>query len=160
MWMMKSWIEDGSRTDSLRTALTTPHHLPAATAAAVAVTNGATALVLGTTDSTTITATQVILQPPTSAPNTTSPVVPFTHGTSDTSKTVGQISVSYTQGSGMILTGATANKVTEAALTAYPGGVVDRIVYLSNGQYEVHNIGVNWPHHILRERRLQSHRRR
>ena len=30
-----------------------------------------------------------------------------------------------------------------------PGGVVDRVVQLSNGEYEVHNIGVNWPHHIF-----------
>ena len=38
---------------------------------------------------------------------------------------------------------------TEAALAAYPGGIVDRVVKLSNGEYEVHNIGVNWPHHIF-----------
>jgi hypothetical protein len=38
---------------------------------------------------------------------------------------------------------------TEAALAAYPGGVVDRVVQLSNGEYEVHYIGVNWPHHIF-----------
>jgi hypothetical protein len=30
-----------------------------------------------------------------------------------------------------------------------PGGVIDRVVRLSNGDYEVHNIGVNWPHHIF-----------
>jgi hypothetical protein len=38
---------------------------------------------------------------------------------------------------------------SEAALAAYPGGIVDRVVKLSNGQYEVHNIGVNWPYHIF-----------
>ena len=42
-----------------------------------------------------------------------------------------------------------ATASTEAALAAYPGGVVDRVVRLSNGEYEVHNIGVNWPHHIF-----------
>ena len=26
---------------------------------------------------------------------------------------------------------------------------VDRVVQLSNGEYEVHYIGVNWPHHIF-----------
>jgi hypothetical protein len=26
---------------------------------------------------------------------------------------------------------------------------VDRVVKLSNGEYEVHYIGVNWPHHIF-----------
>ena len=35
------------------------------------------------------------------------------------------------------------------ALAAYPGGVVDRVVALGNGDYEVHYIGVNWPHHIF-----------
>ena len=35
------------------------------------------------------------------------------------------------------------------AVTAYPGGIVDRVVKLSDGEYEVHNIGVNWPHHIF-----------
>ena len=60
-----------------------------------------------------------------------------------------QIPSSYTQGTGTILSGTTANSATEAALLAYPGGVVDRVVKLSNGEYEVHNIGVNWPHHIF-----------
>jgi len=34
-------------------------------------------------------------------------------------------------------------------LAAYPGGIVDRVVKLNNGEYEVHNIGVNWPHRIF-----------
>jgi hypothetical protein len=118
-------------------------------ASASAVTDGGTALVLGTTDSTTITATQVIVQPPSSGSNASSGVVPFKRGTSSTSKTVGQIPSSYKQGSGTIVSGAAANKATEAALATYPGGVVDRVVQLSNGEYEVHNIGVNWPHHIF-----------
>jgi hypothetical protein len=29
------------------------------------------------------------------------------------------------------------------------GRAVDRVVKLSNGEYEVHYIGVNWPHHIF-----------
>jgi hypothetical protein len=62
---------------------------------------------------------------------------------------VGQIPSSYSQGSGTIVSGTTANKATEAALAAYRGGVVDRVVQLSNGEYEVHSIGVNWPHHIF-----------
>ena len=55
----------------------------------------------------------------------------------------------YTQGSGTLASGTTAAKATEAALAAYPGGIVDRVVELGNGDYEVHNIGVNWPHHIF-----------
>jgi hypothetical protein len=76
-------------------------------------------------------------------------VVPFQRGAPTGSKQVGQVPASYSQGSGTIVSGATANKATEAALAAYPGGIVDRVVKLSNGQYEVHNIGVNWPHHIF-----------
>jgi hypothetical protein len=114
-----------------------------------AVTNGETALVLGTTDSTAITATQVIVQPPNSVSKTSSEVIPFKQGSPSASKQVGQIPASYKQGSGTIVSGTTANNATKAALTAYAGGVVDRVVKLSNGEYEVHNIGVNWPHHVF-----------
>jgi hypothetical protein len=76
-------------------------------------------------------------------------VVPFQRGAPSTSKQVGQIPANYTQGSGTIVSGTTANKATEAALAAYPGGIVDRVVQLSNGEYEVHYIGVNWPHHVF-----------
>jgi hypothetical protein len=76
-------------------------------------------------------------------------VVPFQRGAQSISKQVGQIPANYSQGSGTIVSGAAANKATEAALAVYPGGVVDRVVQLSNGEYEVHNIGVNWPHHIF-----------
>jgi hypothetical protein len=34
-------------------------------------------------------------------------------------------------------------------VAAYPGGIVDRVVQLSGGEYEVDNIGVNWPHHVF-----------
>jgi len=40
-------------------------------------------------------------------------------------------------GSGTIVGGTTATKATEAAQTACPGGVVDRVAKLSNGEYEV-----------------------
>jgi hypothetical protein len=42
-----------------------------------------------------------------------------------------------------------AGKATEAALAAYPGGIVDRVVKLSNDEYEAHYLGVNWPHHVF-----------
>ena len=76
-------------------------------------------------------------------------MVPFQQGAPATSKTVGQIPADYTQGSGTLASGTTADKATEAALAGYPGGVVDRVVELSNGEYEVHYIGVNWPHHVF-----------
>ncbi|HEX3899971.1 MAG TPA: hypothetical protein VHW74_12420 [Mycobacteriales bacterium] len=116
-----------------------------------AVTAGESVLVLGTTSGTTITATQVISQATDdgSAPSSAAGVVPFQQGAPTTSKQAGTIPADYTEGSGTIVSGTPANKATEAALAAYPGGVVDRVVKLSNGEYEVHNIGVNWPHHVF-----------
>ena len=118
---------------------------------ASAVKKGASVLVLGTTSGTTITATKVLVQPGDSAsvPSSASEVLPFKRGTQSPSKEVGQIPASYTEGSGKIVSGTSATRATEAALAAYPGGVVDRVVKLSDGDYEVHNIGVNWPHHIF-----------
>ncbi len=118
-------------------------------ASASVVTTGQPVLVLGTADSTTITATEVIAHPPASPSSTASQVIAFQEGTSGSTKTVGQIPADYTQGQGAIATGTVADKATEASLTAYPGGVVDRVVELTNGDYEVHNIGVNWPHHVF-----------
>ena len=104
---------------------------------------------LGTVDSTTISAAQVILQPPAGTAKTASSVVPFTRGAAGTTKSAGQIPADYQQGSGTIVGGTTASKATQAALASYPGGIVDRVVRLGNGEYEVHNIGVAWPHHIF-----------
>jgi hypothetical protein len=120
----------------------------ASTLSAGAITTGTDVLVLGTTNGTTITAARVIVQPA-GAGGSGAGVIPFQPGAPTTSKQVGQIPANYSQGSGTIVSGTTAYKATEAALAAYPGGVVDRVVQLSNGQYEVHNIGVNWPHHIF-----------
>jgi hypothetical protein len=119
---------------------------------ASAVSTGQTVLVLGTTSGTTITATQIIGQPPGgggSSTSSTAGVVPFQRGAPTPSKQVGHVPADYRQGSGTIVGGTTANKATEAALAAYPGGIVDRVVKLSNGEYEVHYIGVNWPHHVF-----------
>ena len=118
-------------------------------ASASAIANGETVLVLGTTENTAIAATQVIVHPAAPAAATAAQVVPFQRGTAATSKQTGQIPASYSQGSGTIVSGTAAGKATEAALAAYPGGIVDRVVRLSDGEYEVHNIGVNWPHHIF-----------
>ena len=113
------------------------------------VTKGEPVLVLGKVNSTTITATQVIAQPAVSLDKASARVISFSEGTQSRSKTVGQIPKDYTQGSGKLVSGTKATKATEAALGSYAGGVVDRVVQLSNGDYEVHNIGVNWPHHVF-----------
>jgi hypothetical protein len=118
---------------------------------ASAIRKGQPVLVLGTTDATTITATQVVVQPARGGSATFSPskVIPFKRGAPSTSKQDGQIPANYSQGSGTIVSGTTANNATTAALATYPGGVVDRVVKLSNGEYEAHNIGINWPHHVF-----------
>ena len=88
-----------------------------------AITKGEHILVLGTVSSTTIKATQVLVQTTGggSKPSTAATVAPFKKGAAETSKHVGQIPASYSQGSGTIVSGTTANKATEAALAAYPG---------------------------------------
>jgi hypothetical protein len=125
---------------------------------ASAITAGERVLVLGTTSvlgmtsGTTITATQVIVQPTSgdgSATSSGADVIPFQSGEPSTSNQVGQIPANYSEGSGTIVSGTAADQATEAGLAAYPGGIVDRVVQLSNGVYEVHNVGVNWPHHIF-----------
>ena len=118
------------------------------TSTASAVTTGKPVLVLGNVDSTTITASQVIVEPAIDLSKASSAVLSFEKGRQSASKSVGQIPA-YTEGSGTIVTGNEATKATEAALTDYAGGIVDRVVLLNNGDYEVHYIGVNWPHHIF-----------
>jgi hypothetical protein len=139
----------GSVKVTVKETASTTYEKRSRSASARAVTKGQPVLVLGTTDNTTITATRVILQPPASNSSTASQVIFYQKGASGSTKKAGQIPADYTQGQGTIVTGTVADKATEAALAAYPGGVVDRVVELSNGDYEVHNIGVNWPHHVF-----------
>jgi hypothetical protein len=119
---------------------------------ASAIATGQSVLVLGTTSGTTIAATQVVVQPNDgggSAASSAAGVIPFQRGAQSTAKQVGQIPANYSEGSGTVVSGPDADRATEAALPAYPGGVVDRVVQLSDGEYEVHYIGVNWPHHVF-----------
>jgi hypothetical protein len=118
-------------------------------ASASTVTNGETVLVLGTVNSQTITASQIIAPPPAGSAGDAAQVVPFQQGSKSASKTIGQVPSNYTEGAGTIMTGSTADQAAEAALVDYPGGIVDRVVQLSGGEYEVHVIGLNWPHHVF-----------
>ncbi|HEY0533511.1 MAG TPA: hypothetical protein VGD29_18120, partial [Actinoplanes sp.] len=123
-----------------------------------AITTGDSVLVLGTTTGTTITASQVLVQPAGSdgaAASAAAGVVPFQQGAPSTAQQDGQIPANYTEGAGTIVSGTTADTATAAALAAYPGGVVDRVVQLDSGEYEVHYIGVNWPHHIFVNQNFQ-----
>ncbi len=131
-------------------APSTTYQNRAITASGVATGEGV--LVLGTTSGTTITATQVIVEPTGvggTANSSSSAVTPFKRGAPTTSKQEGQIPANWSQGSGTIVGGTAADKAIEAALAAYPGGIVDRVVKLSNGEYNVHYIGVDWPHHVF-----------
>jgi hypothetical protein len=84
-----------------------------------------------------------------SASATSGKVIPFHRGQPGSSKVVGQVPASFSAGTGTIVTGTAANKAKAAAVAAYPGGTVNRVVLLSDGEYNVHIIGVNWPHHVF-----------
>ena len=140
----------GTNEETIKEASSTTYEDGTSAASASAVTTGERVLVLGTTDNKTITASQVIVPPPTSTEKSPGGTVKvFAQGTQGSTEKVGTIPAGYTQGKGTIVSGTTANQATEAALGVYPGGVVDRVVSIGGGDYEVHNIGVNWPHHIF-----------
>jgi hypothetical protein len=76
-------------------------------------------------------------------------VIPFDRGNPSPATPVGQVPANFNPGSGKIITGTAADKAKAAALASYPGVTVNRVVLLSNGEYNVHIIGVNWPHHVF-----------
>jgi hypothetical protein len=110
----------------------------AAGAAAVAVAVGGIA-VADSGSSSTATATAA----------TAGKVIPFQQGQPSPATKVGQVPASFKAGTGTIITGTAADKAKAAAVAAYPGGTVNRVVQLSDGEYNVHIIGVNWPHHVF-----------
>jgi hypothetical protein len=76
-------------------------------------------------------------------------VIPFQRGQQTPATKVGKVPPSFSPGAGTIVTGTAANKAKAAAEAAYPGGTVNRVVLLSDGEYNVHMIAVNWPHHVF-----------
>jgi hypothetical protein len=126
-------------------------YLEGATSTATSVVQpGQDVLVLGTVDSTTIAATEVSVEATgTTEPPSASTVIPFTRGKTSAESKVGTIPPNWSAGQGTLVSGSAANEATEAALAAYPGGIVDRVVVLSDGDFNVHFIGVNWPHHVF-----------
>ena len=69
----------------------------------------------------------------------TSTVIPFQRGKPGPSKVVGQIPASFRAGTGTIITGKAAKKAKTAAPASYPGGTINRVVLLSNGEiWSVH----------------------
>lgn len=120
------------------------------------VQDGESVLVLGLvnvgTSNAVITAAHVELQPKGdggAATGQADGVEPSVKGEAGPTKSVGTIPASYTQGTGTIVSGEQAYKAVEAAQAVYPGGIVDRVVELSDGSYEVHNMAIAWPHHVF-----------
>ena len=64
-------------------------------------------------------------------------------------KVEGQVPPDWHPGSGTIITGDDAEKAKAAALAKYPGGIVNRVLKLSDGSYAVHMIKIRWPHHVF-----------
>jgi hypothetical protein len=75
--------------------------------------------------------------------------IPFHRGRPSPAKVVGRVPANWQAGKGTIVTGTAAKKAKAAARAAYRCGTVNRVVRLSNGDYNVHIIGVNWPHHVF-----------
>jgi hypothetical protein len=76
-------------------------------------------------------------------------VLPTVTGQASPTTIVGGVPCDYTEGVGTLVSGDQAYKAVEAAQALYPGGVVDRVVELSEGNYEVHNFADLWPHHVF-----------
>lgn len=85
----------------------------------------------------------------TNTPAAAGRVIPFERGNPSPATPVGQVPANFTDGSGTIVTGTAADRAKAAALAAYPGGIVNRVAKLSDGEYNVHMIAVNWPHHVF-----------
>ena len=75
--------------------------------------------------------------------------IPFHRGQPSPATVVGHVPANWQAGKGTIVTGTAAKKAKAAARAAYRCGTVNRVVRLSNGDYNVHIIGVNWPHHVF-----------
>ncbi len=147
----------GQKVTVVETSSTTYQNGSDSTSASAIVT-GENVVVLGIVSTASITATQVTVQASDgggAAASAAAGVVPFQQGTTSAAKQIGQIPADYTEGQGTIVSGAAADQATLAALTAYPGVVVDRVVQLSSAEYEVHCISVNWPHHIFVDQGFQ-----
>jgi hypothetical protein len=79
----------------------------------------------------------------------TAKVIPFQQGAPSPATPVGQIPAGFKDGDGTLISGTTAATAQAAAAAAFPGGTINRVSVLSDGTYNVHVIGVNWPHHVF-----------
>lgn len=75
--------------------------------------------------------------------------VPFQRGKPTPAKVVGHVPANWKAGSGTLVTGTVEKKAKAAARAAYNCGTINRVVRVSGGDYNVHIIAVNWPHHVF-----------
>ena len=75
-----------------------------------------------------------------------SDVTAMQQGQANTSQSYATIPSDYVEGQGAIVGTGTADEAVQTALQKYPGGIVDRVVQLADGDYEVHGIGTNMRH--------------
>lgn len=64
-------------------------------------------------------------------------------------RSIGRVPPNWVPGTGTIITGSAARRAEAAALASYPGGIVNRVLRLSDGSYAVHMIMIGWPHHVF-----------
>jgi hypothetical protein len=116
---------------------------------AASIAAGAGALALGTGGAAIADAGSSNDVPASASAATVAKCIPFRRGQPSPAKVVGHVPANWRAGKGTIVTGTAAKKAKAAARTAYRCGTVNRVVRLSDGAYNVHIIGVNWPHHVF-----------
>jgi hypothetical protein len=104
--------------------------------------------VLGTVNGTTIAAGQVIVQPTSATPAATK-VVPFQRGAAVHGKAGRSNPRELQPGVGNDRRRNGSEQGDDSCAGRLPRRHRRPCRELSNGEYEVHNIGVNWPHHIF-----------
>ena len=142
---------------TVATSPTTTYRMGANSASANAVAPGQPILALGIIQDvqgqrkTTVQASQVIVKPPgvTVAAPATGTDGGFQRGQQAAKKSDGNPPADYVEGAGTIVGPAESDRAIVAALTAYPNGVVNRVVKINATTYEVHHVGVPWPHHVF-----------
>jgi hypothetical protein len=121
----------------------------AAGVAVIAIAGGAYGIVGASSSGSSTATASTSTASKTATTSTNAKVIPFQRGNPSPAKVVGTVPKGWTAGAGKPVTGAAADKAKAAAAAAYPGGTINRVVKLSSGDYNVHIIGVNWPHHVF-----------
>jgi hypothetical protein len=82
-------------------------------------------------------------------------VLPYDTAANVLNKIVGVWPSDYSVGEGTIISGAEACAAVRNAEALYPGGIIDRVVVLSMGNFALHDDFVEWPHHVFETKNLK-----